>query len=568
MKKRGHYWLIIGGSLLLSGTIVGTLTATILTSDKTHYWNINPYQKYDFNKVKNTLLKAEIAPELVNQYLEVTKKITGVTKTNEIIKASELLDLDNKIINSISQRIIWNNENTYQVQSKIDLVKPILMQFYEYYDYIYVKQNNLQNDTLNNMQLKSSNTDLYKWSIGATISDYSLIKNYLTSAQEAWISKMSMSYILKTFLNKKIVLYNSLIDETNEEISNINQEIKTLLGNKNQLLVTKIDAQNQTTLVSKMLSAINSWESKLKVAYKLTMAASIIQIALSWFRIIAWAYVPITIACGLAYTGTEAKANKDLNIQTNLLQFNLKHLKIYNAVIQPFLTNLIKEILSSFAIRIAENISKMIGWVMSMIGLVLLKEEYKIEKNMFADIKTEVANPDSKVSNAINDYISNLDQQINDISITVKNLNIKENDYINQKVSFNNKLNDLANQNQFLKEFDTMNTQTFTETNLFTTNQTENWEKEVQKKYGYLTENSTTTDDFITAFTNEKNNFNNKYLNAQNQEQQFINNYNNNDKEYFIKNLLSYIDNPLTNNSTYFNDLNLTWNNYDDILRK
>jgi len=38
MKKRGYYWVIIGGSLLLSGTIVGTLTATILTSDKDHYW--------------------------------------------------------------------------------------------------------------------------------------------------------------------------------------------------------------------------------------------------------------------------------------------------------------------------------------------------------------------------------------------------------------------------------------------------------------------------------------------------------------------------------------------------
>jgi len=111
---------------------------------------------------------------------------------------------------------------------------------------------------------------------------------------------------------------------------------------------------------------------------------------------------------------------------------------------------------------------------MSMIGLVLLKEEYKIEKNMFANIKTEVANPDSKVSNAINDYINHLDQQMNDISITVKNLNIKENDYMNQKISFNSKLNELANQNQFLKEFDTMNTQTFTETNLFTTNQAEN----------------------------------------------------------------------------------------------
>jgi len=73
-----------------------------------------------------------------------------------------------------------------------------------------------------------------------------------------------------------------------------------------------------------------------------------------------------------------------------------------------------------------------------------------------------------------------------------------------------------------------------------------------------LTSNSATTADFIKAFNNEKNNFNNKYLNTQNQEQQFIDNYNNNDKEYFIKNLLSYIDNPLKNNSTYFNDLNLT----------
>jgi len=73
-----------------------------------------------------------------------------------------------------------------------------------------------------------------------------------------------------------------------------------------------------------------------------------------------------------------------------------------------------------------------------------------------------------------------------------------------------------------------------------------------------LTSNSATTDDFITAFANEKNNFNNKYLNAQIQEQQFIDNYSNNDKEYFIKNLLSYVDNPLKNNSIYFNDLNLT----------
>jgi len=67
-----------------------------------------------------------------------------------------------------------------------------------------------------------------------------------------------MSYILKTFLNKKIVLYNALIDETNDEIANINQEIKTLLGNKNQLLITKIDAENHKILLSNMLSSINS----------------------------------------------------------------------------------------------------------------------------------------------------------------------------------------------------------------------------------------------------------------------------------------------------------------------
>ena len=204
---------------------------------------------------------------------------------------------------------------------------------------------------------------------------------------------------------------------------------------------------------------------------------------------------------------------------------------------------------------------------MSFVGMGLLIADFTIEKNMFTDIKTEVANPDSKVSNTINSYITELDQQMNDISITINNLNAKENDYMNQKIIFNSKLNELANQNQFFKEFDTMNTQTFTETNLFTINQNENWQKEVQKKYGYLTENSVTSDDFITAFTNERNKFNNKYLNVQNQEQQFLDNYNNNDKEYFIKNLLLYVDNPLKNNSIYFNDLNLTWNNYDDILK-
>ncbi|MCL8210913.1 hypothetical protein LT336_00657 [Spiroplasma sp. JKS002671] len=566
MKKRGHYWLIIGGTLLLSGTIIGTLTATILTSDKAHYWNINPYQKYDFNKVKNTLLKAEIAPELVNQYLELTKKITGVTKTNEIIKASELLDLDNKIINSISQRIIWNNENTYQVQSKIDLVKPILMQFYEYYDYIYVKQNNLQNDTLNNMQLKSSNTDLYKWSIGATISDYSLIKNYLVSAQEAWISKMSMSYILETFLNKKIVLYNSLINQTNDEITNINQEIATLIGNKNQLLTNKSEAQNHKILISKMFSAIISWETKLDIWYSLTIVASATQLAMEWFPPVAWALVPVTIGLCLKYTNVENQANKDLNLKTNdIKEWTEKVIHISEELELTF--NIIEKIIAQSLTEGLELSTEIAGKIMAFIGIEFLTTNFIIQKNMFAEAKIKVSNPDSDVSNAINDYINDLDNQMNDITITINNLNIKENYYMNQKILFNSKLNELSNNQQFFKEFDNMNKQTFIETKLFTTNQIENWQKEVTKKYGYLTENSTTTDDFITAFTNEKNNFNNKYLNVQNQEKEFINNYNNNDKEYFIKNLLSYIDNPLTNNSTYFNNLNLTWNNYDDILK-
>lgn len=80
--------------------------------------------------------------------------------------------------------------------------------------------------------------------------------------------------------------------------------------------------------------------------------------------------------------------------------------------------------------------------------------------------------------------------------------------------------------------------------------------------------NSVTTDDFMTAFTNEKNNFNNKYLNVEKQEHEFINNYNNNDKEYFIKNLLLNINNPLKNNLIYFNNSNIIWHNYDDILKR
>jgi len=114
------------------------------------------------------------------------------------------------------------------------------------------------------------------------------------------------------------------------------------------------------------------------------------------------------------------------------------------------------------------------GEIMAFIGMTLLTVDFGIQTNMFVNTKSKIANTDSEASKVINNYINNLDKQMNDISITIKNLNIKENDYMNQKIKFNSKLNEIANQNQFFKEFDTMNTQTFTETNLFMTNQTEN----------------------------------------------------------------------------------------------
>jgi len=111
---------------------------------------------------------------------------------------------------------------------------------------------------------------------------------------------------------------------------------------------------------------------------------------------------------------------------------------------------------------------------MSFIGMGFLTTDFILQKDMFTNAKTKIANPNSDASNAINSYTNDLDNQMNDISITVKNLNIKENDYMNQKISFDNKLNNLSNHQQFFKEFDTMNNQTFTKTNLFTTNQTAN----------------------------------------------------------------------------------------------
>jgi len=111
---------------------------------------------------------------------------------------------------------------------------------------------------------------------------------------------------------------------------------------------------------------------------------------------------------------------------------------------------------------------------MAFIGIEFLTTNFIIQKNMFAEAKIKVSNPDSDVSNAINDYINDLDNQMNDITITINNLNIKENYYMNQKILFNSKLNELSNNQQFFKEFDNMNKQTFIETKLFTTNQIEN----------------------------------------------------------------------------------------------
>jgi len=111
---------------------------------------------------------------------------------------------------------------------------------------------------------------------------------------------------------------------------------------------------------------------------------------------------------------------------------------------------------------------------MTGIGMISLKIDHETQKNMFNDAKVKIANSNSDVSNAFIFYINNLDNQINNITANVNNLNIKENDYMNQKIIFNSKLNELANQNQFFKEFDFMNNQKFTETNFFTTNQIEN----------------------------------------------------------------------------------------------
>jgi|GEM_PF-729401 len=88
---------------------------------------------------------------------------------------------------------------------------------------------------------------------------------------------MNLTYILKTFLNKKIVNYNSLNQAATDGISAINQKIKELLNDKSVLLDEKVATQNQKIIVSNMLSSVNSWEEKLIALYSATMAASIVQ---------------------------------------------------------------------------------------------------------------------------------------------------------------------------------------------------------------------------------------------------------------------------------------------------
>ena len=530
MRKHKHFFLTIGGTLLLTGVVVTTLTTTILTSQKNKHWGINPFQNYNFQQAEASLLKADVPTDLVGQYLTLSKKITGVIKTDKVIKSSELLTLDDAIINSISQQMIWNQQSSEQVQYKIDLVKPILMQFYEYYDQVYVPEHHLETDTLNAMQLESSNTDLYKWSIGTNLRDYGLIRNYLTSAREAWISKMSLAYILKTFLNKKIVHYNSLNQEVTDGIGAINQEIKELLNDKSVLLNDKISAQNQIIPISTLLSSINNWKRLLIIYFSSTMATSATQVFWEFiFKPVAWALIPVLYLLNKKYASVEEQANNDLNLQVGYIQETLRSLRNWNSRLKPLVTTAFNNILQQYfnaTKRVATFLSDILGAIMSFVGMGLLTADFVEEKNMFDNFAKEIANPDSVTSNAINVYVDDLDNQMSNISSTITSLNLKEDNYMQQKSTFNIKLKELVDSQSFFRSFDAMNEETFTQTNFFTLSQIQNWQKEAENKYGYLTEASATTSDFLTAFTNEKNNFNNKYQIIQKNEEIFFNNYN------------------------------------------
>gem|GEM_PF-455349 len=262
------------------------------------------------------------------------------------------------------------------------------------------------------------------------------------------------------------------------------------------------------------------------------------------------------MALGIAFTVIQDKANEDLEKQAKDIQKYLDALDIFDHILEAAFS-LVKDSIVKAVSEAAEHAIDMAGRIMSFVGMAAFSANFGIEMVMLGKIREKIANPDSDTSNAIDAHISNLDNQMNDISSTVNTLNLKENDYMQQKLTFNNKLNELTDDQQFFRSFDDMNDTTFVQTNLFTSDQIQTWQKEAENKYGYLTETSVTTDDFITAFTNEKNDFNDKYQDVQDNKKVFINNYGNNDKEYFIKNLLVYIDGPLRNDLTYFSDLNL-----------
>ena len=111
---------------------------------------------------------------------------------------------------------------------------------------------------------------------------------------------------------------------------------------------------------------------------------------------------------------------------------------------------------------------------MSFVGMGLLTADFVEEKNMFDNIAKEIANPDSVTSNAINVYVDDLDNQMSNISSTITSLNLKEDNYMQQKSTFNIKLKELVDSQSFFRSFDAMNEETFTQTNFFTLSQIQN----------------------------------------------------------------------------------------------
>ncbi|AGM25654.1 hypothetical protein SSYRP_v1c00580 [Spiroplasma syrphidicola EA-1] len=573
MKKRYNKLLIIGSSVTLALTTVGTVTGCILRYQQNNYFNMD-IPGINIDKVEENFIKAKISEPLKNDYINMVKKIYKYKNGDEIVESDKFMDLNSAIMNSVSQRLVWESASSEEVSKDIYLLKNILQQVYEYYQQVYQYQTGLDNNSLNTVRLQSINQDIYAWSVGAKLSDYNLISNYNEAALKVVQSSIELKTILDIFIKNKKNKYAELISDA---INGIKEMESNIINKEN----VEIELQNDLNEVrnvynesKKILDKIDLFRNITGSLYGIAVAANVLGIAL-----VPWLGSGYAILAGLALTASLAYnvdvIAKDiiLNEQVDIVRILSGGLKLGGIIALMFKKTIVQQALTQ-GIEIILRVlgvarlltAKLAASIMALLGIVVLSADYfGTQLPGFEELENKFKQG-SELDKNYKEMIFGLEDAIANGNKNVIEWNKKIDLYSEQKINFSKKINLLNNTQNNIDFIDSQFTQ-ISNQNILDFSEIIKYKEFAKNKYSYL--NSTTdTKIFSDLSTTLSKKIQEQRQVVDNKYNDFILNYNNTDKLFFAKNSFTKINMNINNLEMYLTKSDFDWYNYEDEFIK